>query len=221
MCYDMIQIIIFVEVNMNKQIIQQTIHALHQNNFSAEYFPTISAAVEELFKTVAPTESIGLGGSVTLMDAHIAEKFIARGNTVFDHHLPNQTPEQVLQVRRNQLLCDVFLTSTNALTQDGKLVNVDGTGQRVAAMIFGPKKVIVITGMNKITPDLNSALQRLSEVAAPKNNQRLNRPNPCTTTGVCIDCNAATRICNARTIIDKQPQLSNIHVWIVGENLGY
>lgn len=206
---------------MDKQIIDQTIEALRKNKFSAEYFPTMSAVVEELFKTVEVTETVGFGGSVTLMDAEIAEKFIERGNTVFDHHLPNQTPEQILQVRRNQLLCDVFLTSTNALTQDGKLVNVDGTGQRVAAMIFGPKKVIVITGVNKITPDVHSAFKRMREIAAPRNNQRIKTPNPCTTTGVCIDCNSPKRICNAKTILEKQPHLSNIHVWIVGEELGY
>ena len=206
---------------MDQKIIEQTVQALRQNKFSAEYFPTMQAAVTELFKSISVDESVGFGGSVTLMDEHLAEKFIERGNTVFDHHLPNQTPEQILQVRRNQLLCDVFLTSTNALTQDGKLVNVDGTGQRVAAMIFGPKKVIVITGINKITPDLDSALKRLREIAGPKNNQRLNRPNPCTATGICNDCNTPTRICNATTIIEKQPHLSNIHVWIVGENVGY
>lgn len=206
---------------MSHQNIQQTIQALRRNKFSAEYFPSIQQAVAELFKTINPTDSIGFGGSVTLMDQHLAEKFIARGNTVFDHHIPGQSPEQVLQVRRDQLLCDVFLTSTNALTQDGKLVNVDGTGQRVAAMIFGPKKVIVIAGLNKLTPDLDSALQRLRQIAAPKNNQRLNSPNPCTATGICTDCNAPTRICNATTIIEKQPTLSNIHVWLVGEELGY
>lgn len=206
---------------MEKQIIEQTLAALRKNKFSAEYFPTMANVVEQLFKTIDAKESIGFGGSVTLMDAEIAEQFIERGNTVFDHHLPGQTPEQILLVRRNQLLCDVFLTSTNALTQDGKLVNVDGTGQRVAAMIFGPKKVIVITGMNKITPDVHSAFKRLREIAAPRNNQRLNTPNPCTATGVCSDCNSPRRICNAKTIIEKQPHLSNIHVWIVGEDLGY
>lgn len=206
---------------MSQQIIEQTIAALRKNKFTAEYFSNMQEVVARLLQDIGPDETIGFGGSVTLMDEHVAEKFIKRGNTVFDHHLPGQTPEQILQVRRNQLLCDVFLTSTNALTQDGKLVNVDGTGQRVAAMIFGPKKVIIIAGQNKITANTETALQRLRQIASPKNNQRLNRPNPCTTTGVCSDCNTPTRICNATTIIEKQPHLSNIHVWIVGEDVGY
>lgn len=206
---------------MNQQIIQQTIQALRKNKFSAEYFPTMQEVATELFSSIQPNESVGFGGSVTLMDQHFVEKFMERGNTVFDHHLPGQTPEQILQVRKNQLLCDVFLTSTNALTEDGKLVNVDGTGQRVAAMIFGPKKVIVIAGVNKITKNVDTALKRLREIAAPKNNQRLSRPNPCTATGICTDCNAPTRICNATTIIEKQPHLSNIHIWVVGEEVGY
>ena len=104
---------------------------------------------------------------------------------------------------------------------DGYLVNVDGVGNRVAAMSFGPKKVVVITGINKITRDIESALDRVKLIAAPKNTKRLEKPNPCGKTGICMDCQGETRICNIYTVMKKKPTASDITVIIVGEILGY
>lgn len=113
------------------------------------------------------------------------------------------------------------MTSTNAIIADGRLVNTDGTGNRVAAMIFGPKKVIVIAGTNKIVENLEEAEARIRMTAAPLNNKRLNRSNPCVTTGHCMDCQGPTRLCNVTTVLYKRPPVPDIHVLVVGEELGY
>lgn len=126
-----------------------------------------------------------------------------------------------MEIRRKQLTCDVFLTGTNAVTIDGRLVNTDGVGNRVAAMIFGPKKVIIAVGINKIVKDIAEAEKRIKLYAAPMNNKRLNLPNPCIRTGECMDCQGPTRICNVTTILNKRPMLTDIHIFVVGEDLGF
>ncbi len=125
-------------------------------------------------------------------------------------------------MRRAQQGCDVFLTSSNAITQDGRLVNTDGSGNRVNAMAFGPRKAIVVAGVNKIVPDLERALQRIKEVAVPLNCRRLNSSPPCIQAGKCVDCRVPQRVCRITTIIEwKPPFFSDYLVIIVGETLGY
>ncbi|MDF2500922.1 MAG: hypothetical protein K0Q77_1636 [Anaerosporomusa subterranea] len=206
---------------MNPQLGTQTVEALQKNRFSAAYFETAQAALETLLSVIPTNATVGVGGSWTLIQLGLVEKLEARGNIVFCHHKPGLTPEEILDIRRKQLTCDVFLTSTNAITADGRLVNTDATGNRVAAMIFGPKKVIVLAGVNKIVSDLEAAHERIRQTAAPQNNIRLKRPNPCVQTGYCVDCQGPTRLCNVNTVIHKRPPVSDIHVWIVGEELGY
>lgn len=205
---------------MNEQV-TKTLEALKKNRFTTQYHESAEKAVEELLATIPLDATVGIAGSWSLMELQVSEKLEARGNVVYNHNKPGYTPEEVVELRRKELTCDVFITSTNALTEDGKLVNEDGTGNRVAAMMFGPKKVIVFTGINKIVANLEEADKRIKTIAAPKNNVRLNRPNPCTKTGYCMDCQAETRICNIRTVIEKKPPLTDIQVWLVGEKLGY
>ena len=129
--------------------------------------------------------------------------------------------EEVMEIRRAHLNSDIFITSTNAVTETGELVNIDGTGQRVAAMIFGPKKVVVVAGVNKITGDLEEGLWRTSNVAAPMNARRLHSKTPCVETGECDDCVAPGRICGITTIIHRRPSRIPFTVVLVGEKLGY
>lgn len=209
------------DMNLNQDIGIKTVETLRKNRFVAEYYTTSQAAVEELLKTIPVEATVGIGGSWTLMQLKVAEELEARGNTVYCHHKQGLTPEEILDIRRKQLTCDVFLTSTNAITGDGRLVNTDATGNRVAAMIFGPKKVIVLAGINKIVGTVEEAEARIRKTAAPQNNIRLNRPNPCVKTGYCMDCQGPTRLCNVTTILHKKPPASDIHVWVIGEELGY
>ena len=200
---------------------QEMVKSLERNRFSAVYFETGEAALNELLATIPVDATVGIAGSWTLMQLNVVEKLEARGNTVFCHHKPGLTPEEVMDTRRKQLTCDVFLTGTNAITKDGRLVNVDGVGNRVAAMIFGPKKEIVFAGLNKVVEDLDAAQERIRTIAAPLNNKRLNRPNPCVETGHCMDCQGPTRLCNAVTVLHKKPTMSDIHIWLFADSLGY
>lgn len=199
----------------------KVVEALQKNHFTASYVNTKQEALEKLATLIPKDATVGIAGSWTIKEVGIDTLLEERGNTVFNHNKPGLAPEVSLELRRKQLTCDVFLTSTNALTLKGELVNVDGSGNRVASMIFGPKKVFVITGVNKIVTNLDTAMDRIELVAAPINNKRLNRPNPCTVTGECMDCQGPTRICNVTTVMHKKPPSSDIEVIIIGEELGF
>ncbi|MCX7780340.1 MAG: lactate utilization protein [Negativicutes bacterium] len=205
----------------NEALAARVVDALKKNNFTASYVPTKAEAIEKVLALIPGDATVGIGGSWTLSQLELPKKLEERGNTVLNHNKPGLPPEEALKIRRQQLTCDVFLTSTNAITLDGKLVNVDGAGNRVAAMIFGPKKTIIVAGTNKIAFDVADAEKRIKLHAAPVNNKRLDRPNPCTTTGQCMDCQGPTRICNVTTIINKRPSPSDIEIILVGEELGF
>lgn len=205
----------------NETVGGAVVEALKKNGFEAEYCATGADAAERLLELIPEAASVGFGGSWTLKAIGISEKLAERGNTILDHGAPGLTSEEKADIRRKQQICDVFLSGTNALTMDGRLVNMDGSGNRVAAMIFGPGKVIVVAGTNKIVKDLDAAEERIQMKAAPINNKRLGTPNPCSRTGVCMDCQGPTRICNVLTVISKRPSGTNFHVLIVGEELGF
>ncbi|NLT95561.1 MAG: lactate utilization protein [Clostridia bacterium] len=200
---------------------QKVVKALQNNGFQAVFFSNKEAAAQHVLSYIKENMTVGIGGSVTLNELELPQKAVEKGAIVFNHNLDNLTAEERLDLRRKQLSCDLFLTSSNSITMNGYLVNVDATGNRVGAMVFGPKKVIIIAGVNKITKDLEAALDRIETIASPQNNKRLNLPNPCTQTGTCMDCNGKTRICNIYTIIKRKPAVTDVEVVIVGENLGY
>ncbi len=205
----------------NDMLGAKVVDALTKNNFSATYVPAHQEALNQIIDLIPADATVGIGGSWTIQELGLASTLAARGNVVFNHNKPGLTPEQSMEIRRKQLTADVFLTGSNAVTLDGKLVNVDGAGNRVAAMIFGPKKVIVIAGINKIVRDVEEAERRIELFAAPINCKRLSRPNPCVKTGICADCQSPTRICNVTTIHRKKPLAIDMHIFIIGETLGF
>ena len=117
-------------------------------------------------------------------------------------------------MRRQHFLADVYLSGTNAVTLDGKLVNVDATGNRVGAMLFGPDKVFIVVGINKVVKDVAEAENRVKVWASPPNNKRLGYPNPCAQTGICVDCQGPSRICNITTIVHKKPLMTDVRKMI-------
>jgi len=137
-----------------------------------------------------------------------------------DQYQKNLTPEQSTEIRRQELLVDLFFTGANAVTEDGQLVNLDGTGNRVAALTFGPKNVIVLAGRNKVMPDLESAMVRVKNFAAPANAIRLEKQTPCAKTAYCEDCSGPGRICNTWTITEKSNPKGRIKVILINEDLG-
>lgn len=200
---------------------KKVITALQKNGFQATYFANKEAAAQYVLEFIDEGMKVGIGGSITLNELELPEKAGAKGAIVLNHNLPNLTPEEKLDLRRQQLVCDVFLCSANGITIDGYLVNIDGAGNRVAAMTFGPQKVIIIAGVNKISKDIDTAFKRIETVAAPQNNKRLNLANPCTATGVCMDCKGSTRICNIFSVIKRKPSATDVEVILVGESLGF
>jgi len=205
----------------NEKLGIRTVEALKRNGFAATYFSTSEKAAEYILSLIPSNSSVGIAGSATTKGLKIIDELKSKGNEILDHNLPGLSNEEKSVIRLRQQTCDVFLTSSNALTLDGKLVNMDGIGNRVSAMIYGPKKVIIVVGINKIVSNLDQALDRIQTVASPLNNKRLNQSNPCVETGTCVDCHSPTRICNILTVLHKKPLLTDTTVIIIGENLGY
>lgn len=200
---------------------EKTVQALNNNHFKACFFSKREQALEKILSLIPNNAVIGAGGSWTIKELGLLEKLEERNNPILNHSNPNLTPQEAEDIRRKQQICDVFLTGTNAVTLDGTLVNVDGTGNRVAAMIYGPKKVIIVAGINKIVRNLEEAINRIKLIAAPINAKRLNKATPCAKTGECMNCNSPDRICSVTTIMDKCPRQTDIHVIIIGEQLGF
>ncbi len=198
----------------------KTVDALKKNGFNAVYAPTKQEAASIALNLVPRNATVGIGGSVTIRELGIVESLKARGHIVFDHYQCS-TDEERTATCKAQLTSDVFFASSNAVSIDGKLVNIDGTGNRVASMIYGPGQVILVVGAHKITNNLQQAIDRAKQKAAPLNAERLNRNTPCVTSGVCHDCNSKERICQVTTIIEKRPSNTPFTVIIVGEEVGY
>ncbi|MEG1547859.1 MAG: lactate utilization protein [Clostridia bacterium] len=164
--------------------------------------------------------SVGFGGSMTVANLNIYEELKARGGTAFKHMTSIGEPEW--QPDRDALRADYYLCSTNAITMHGELVNIDGTGNRIAGMIFGPHRVILIIGKNKLAADIPAAIDRIKSIACPLNARRLGYNTPCAITGKCGNCSAPQRICRVTSIIEYPPKhIEQFHLILVDEELGY
>ena len=188
----------------------------------ARIVPTAEQARNEVLEMIPSGSSVFRCGSMTALGMGLWEALEANPEVnVIDPYRPELPPEEAMELRRQGLTADVMIASTNAITLDGRLVNLDGMGNRVAAMAFGPKKVILAVGMNKVAPDLETAVSRVKHYAAPVNNIRYGLKNPCVETGLCSDCRAPQRICNMWSTIEGHMIKDRIHVKLIGENLGY
>ncbi len=199
---------------------EQCIQNLKKNGFDAHLVPTLEEARRLILDMVSGYESFGFGGSSTTRSLGVLEALKNQGKTLYDHWQKGLSKEEDLEIRLNQGRCDCFLCSANAVSLTGEVVNVDGIGNRTTAMTFGPKKVVIVAGMNKVTPDLESALRRVREVAAPMRAKSLSMETPCAETGVCNDCNAPQRICRVTTILHRKPSLTEISLVLVKQVLG-
>jgi L-lactate utilization protein LutB len=204
------------------ETIAEVVARLKKNEMEALYFSTAAEAREEVLRRIPPEAKVGVGGSVTLREMGLLEALEQRGNEVYDHWKEGLSKEGRQEVGKKHQRSDVFLTSTNALTLDGKLINVDATGNRVSSMIFGPPRVMVITGVNKIVKNMSQGLARLKRIAAPRNCQRRKDPTPCAQGLTCHDCDSPARLCRVTTIIERRPWgIKEFTVFLVGEELGY
>jgi len=200
--------------------VERTINALKKNNFEALFVPDSKAALEEVMKRIPDGATVGVGGSVTLGQIGLLDALKNRNIHLIWPLTQAKTQEELHHLVQKSFSADIFLSSTNAVTEDGKLFNVDATGNRVGAMFIGPKKVIVVSGVNKIVKDVDAAEKRVREWAAPQNAKRLNKKTPCVETGVCGDCSSPDRICNIYVTLAKKPSRTEVVIILIGENLG-
>ncbi len=206
-------------------MLSRTKEALEKNQFKVLLASSGRDAVDRVLELIPFDAKVGVGGSMTIRELGLIEALTQRGNLVVHHWLPDMPVSDWLPFMIEAHNSDVFLCSSNAVTEDGKLVNIDSTGNRVASMIFGPKEVIVIAGKNKIVKDLDEGLKRLRRVAGPLNAKRHNLVElPCVRTGLCADCDSTKRICRVITIMERAPNRvrgPNITVVLVAEELGF
>ncbi|AGB41309.1 hypothetical protein Halha_1364 [Halobacteroides halobius DSM 5150] len=199
---------------------KQLIDKLEQRGMKGYYCANKEEALKQVMSLLSAGTSVSWGGSMTLEALDIKEKVHQGNYTVYDRAKASSEEEKE-KIYHQALNSDYFLTSTNAITKDGKLVNIDGRGNRVAALIYGPKNVIVVAGMNKLTIDEEDARKRVRNEAAPINTQRLEMETPCAITGSCANCTGDSSICSQTVITRLSKPAGRIKVVLVGEQLGY
>jgi hypothetical protein len=196
---------------------------MERRGFKAVYVPTAAEAKTAVLNWLPPDGSIALLGSQTMNQLGVYAHLRQSGRKLVDHatQTAGLTPTEADNYKRGVFTAAAMLTSANAVDQEGRLYNIDGAGNRVAGMIFGPDSVVVAVGLNKLAPTPEAAWQRARQVASPMNNKRLNHSNPCAKSGRCHDCQTITSICNYFAVIDRSRPEGRIKVVLVGESLGY
>ena len=193
---------------------------LQKRHFEAYYCATKEAALEQVMALIPTGSSVGWGGAISAAQVGVQEAVKAGDYTVIDRDAFSD-PAEKLRCMRECFNADFFITGANALSLDGQMVNIDGNGNRVGMIVYGPKNIIVVAGMNKVCATLEDAVKRARTVAAPMNQQRFGLPNPCTCTGVCGDCLTETSICNQILITRNCKPAGRIKFVLVGEELGF
>jgi len=200
---------------------EKAVESLGKNGFTAVYCPNSRQAFDYIIKEAEGAHTVGFGGSLSVAGLRVSDHLKDMGKELLNHGVPGLSLEERQAIMRRQLTCDLFLTGTNAVTLSGFLVNIDATGNRVGSMFFGPKKVIVVAGRNKLVDGgVDAAIKRVKDWASPPNARRLNYNTPCAKTGFCCDCNSPDRICRITTVIDRKPRLTDMHILVVNEDLG-
>lgn len=197
---------------------EKCVEALRRNGFDAELLPGPAEARERVLRECAKAGSIGFGGSMTIGEMGIYDVLKDTGKKLFDHG--KVPPPEKAAARLGQLTCDLFLTSTNAVTLTGVLVNIDMNGNRTNAMTFGPKKILVVAGAQKVVEDVEAAIRRIKTYVAPRNARRLHLKTPCAASGFCEDCSSPQRICRVYSMIERKPPNSDITVLLFPEPMG-
>jgi len=199
---------------------QRVVKALKERFFEAWYFDEPSDALAKILSLIPPGHVVSWGGSQTLGELGVTEKVTLEGYKVIDRDKAADRQER-FELMRQALLCDTYLTGCNAVSEDGQLVNIDGFGNRVAAMTFGPRQVIVVAGMNKVAKTLDDALARARNIAAPANTQRFpDSKAPCNETGTCSNCKSPDSICSFLVTTRMCKPAGRIKVILVGQDLG-
>jgi hypothetical protein len=198
----------------------RVVKALEARRFKAWYVETPGEGLEKILSLIPPADVVSWGGSLTIAGLGILERLVEEGRQVLDRDKA-KSPEERMELMRRALTCDTYLMGCNGISEDGQLVNIDGAGNRMAAMIFGPRQVIMAVGMNKVVKSLEDARRRARTVAAPGNVQRFaNAHTPCSETGSCADCTSADSVCTYLVTTRLCRPAGRIKVILIGKDLG-
>lgn len=197
------------------------IENLKKRQMEGFYCKTSEEAVVKACSFFQPGDTVSFGGSETLDECGMLPLLRGKDDiTLFDRDTAT-SQEETEEIFRKVFSADCYFMSTNAITLEGELVNIDGRGNRLAALIFGPKQVIVMVGMNKVVSNLTDAYNRVKDIASPANCIRLHKKTPCVTTGHCGDCYSSDCICSQTVITRRSGQPGRIKIILIGESLGY
>lgn len=189
-------------------------------NIEVQYFETLESVKSFILNIIPIKCTVGIGHSVTLQKIDITNTLLERGNIVYDKEL-GKSREESKELKRKALITDWYITGSNAISIDGQIVNVDHSGNRVAAITFGPDKVIIVVGKNKVVDTVDEAIRRVKNVACPLNAKRAGFNPPCVALNKCVDCVSKERVCNSLSIIEGQSDSDRIKLFIVDEECGF
>ncbi|TQQ84727.1 lactate utilization protein [Peptacetobacter hominis] len=206
---------------LNEKKIEKTIRALENNNINGYFAKDKDELISTIKSIVKSGSTVSCGGSMTLFETDIIDFLRGSDYNFLDRYKEGLSANDIKEIYRKSFFADAYFTSSNAITENGELYNVDGNGNRVAAMIYGPDKVIVISGVNKIVKNEQEAIERVRNIAAPANAKRLNTDTPCSISGSCAYCSSSDRICCDYVTIKKQRSKGRMHVIFLNEVLGY
>jgi L-lactate utilization protein LutC len=205
---------------MDRKIQSEIIRNFKSRNIEVTFFKTLEDVKDKILDLIPINSTVGIGNSRTLKEIDISRTLTERGNTVFDKTLA-KSKEESKKIKKKSLLTDWYITGTNAISKDGYIVNIDHSGNRVAAMIYGPDNVIVVVGKNKICNTLNDALYRVRNVAAPLNAKRAGYNPPCLKLNECVNCKTDQRVCFNLVVIEGQYEKKRMKLFIVDEEVGF
>jgi len=201
-------------------LLKNAAKALKRNGFETEVFEDTQAAAKYILKLIGSGKKVGMGGSMTVQGMGLPETLKNAGNEIITH-TPGMSDAVRIKTWLAAQTADFYLASPQAVTAKGEMLFIDGSGNRAAAVIYGPGMVVLIAGVNKMTATSNDGFWRMRNVAAIANNIRLKRNNPCVKTGKCEDCASVERVCNVVTLLWKKPRLTDYRVILINEDLGY
>lgn len=198
---------------------EKIVQNLRKNGFDVEVFETKEAVRDRIIEEIGTGKKVGIGGSITIKELNVYDELKEKGNDVLWHWMTEAQLRGGLL--KEAMTSEIYLTSSNALIENGTLLNIDGNGNRVSAMIYGPEKVIMICGKNKIAANYDEAMDRIKTVVCPQNARRLKRETPCAYTDKCSDCNSPDRMCMVTSLIERKPPMIEYKIYLVKEDMGY
>ena len=206
---------------VNEQKIIRTIEALEKNNMNGYLVEDEEALIDKIKEIVSEGSMVACGGSMSLFETGVIDHLRSGRYNFLDRYEENLTSADMKEIYRKTFYADTYFSSVNAITEEGEIFNVDGNGNRVAAMLYGPDKVILVVGANKIVKNIDEAVKRNKAVSGPANAKRLNTDTPCSKVGYCMDCKSNDRICCEYTVIKRQRTADRMNVIFINDVLGF